>query len=88
MLEILEKAIINNDSNKQLEILEAVDEILVDNIILLSFPQLAQLLYNKLFMLIKSDEKKVRVIRFCMHPHYAAKNIHQLWHIIIQVVYK
>jgi len=59
MLEILEGAMDKNDTKKQLEILEAVEDILADNIIISSDPELAQLFLSKLFMLIRSDEKQV-----------------------------
>jgi len=59
MLEILEEAMDKSDTKKQLEILEAVEDILADNIIISSDPELAQLFLSKLFMLIRSDEKQV-----------------------------
>ena len=61
MLDILEQAIGDDDLKKQLEIIEALDDILKDDMIISTFPQLIQLLFTKLFMLIKSDNKEVRV---------------------------
>ena len=77
MLKTLEEAIGKNDSEKQLEILDTVEEILADNIIISSDPELAQLFLSKLFMLIRSDEKQVREKRwiFIHHQQYNTEYI-------------
>ena len=51
----------DDDSNKLLEIMEKVEELLEDNIALWSSPHLTQLLFEKLFLLIKCDRKEVRL---------------------------
>jgi len=59
MLKTLEEAIGKNDSEKQLEILDTVEEILADNIIISSAPDLAKLLLSKLIRLSRRGEKEV-----------------------------
>ena len=60
-MEILANVLMDDDSSQLLEILETVEELLKNNTAFWSSPQLAQSLFRKLFMLIKSDRKEVRL---------------------------
>ena len=53
--------LVNDNNNQILEILETVEELLENNTGYWSSPQMTKLLFNKLFLLIKSDRKEVRL---------------------------
>jgi hypothetical protein len=61
LVDILDNVLMDEDNNPILEILETVEELLKNNTGFWSSPQLAQSLFNKLFMLIKCDRKEVRL---------------------------
>ena len=60
LIEILDDALMDEDSGKQLEMLETIKDILEHNTVSQSSPKLTHLFLEKLIMLIKSDSKEVR----------------------------
>ena len=61
LIEILDDALMDEDSSKQLEMLETIKDILEHNPVSQSSPKLTQLFLEKLVMLIKSDSKEVTI---------------------------
>ena len=61
LIEILDDALMDEDSGKQFEMLDAIKDILEHNTVSQASPRLTQLFLEKLFILIKSDSKEVTI---------------------------
>ena len=61
LIEILDDALMENESGKQLEMLDAIKDILEHNPVFQASPRLTKQFLEKLFMIIKSDSKEVMI---------------------------